>query len=55
LCKNGCGADKCNNPYLSRAPVEATGLNVLKTAAKYGIDIIFPPKETMFRIGMILW
>lgn len=55
LCKSGCGADKCNSPYLSRAPVEAIGLNVLKTAAKYGIDIIFPPKESMFRIGLILW
>ncbi len=55
LCKNGCGSEKCNNPYQSRAPVEATGLNVLKTAKKYGIDIPFPPKETLTRIGLILW
>lgn len=25
LCKNGCGKDKCNNPYQSRSPLEATG------------------------------
>jgi predicted metal-binding protein len=55
LCKNGCSSEKCNNPYLARAPVEATGINVLKSIKKYGIDIIFPPKEVLFRIGLILW
>jgi len=24
LCKNGCGSDKCNNPYMARSPLEAT-------------------------------
>lgn len=55
LCKNGCGKDKCNNPYMSRSPIEATGVNILKSAEKYGINISFPPSDYMLRIGLILW
>lgn len=55
LCKNGCGKDKCNNPYLSRSPLEATGVNIVKSAALYGIEIIFPPREYIMRLGLLLW
>lgn len=55
LCKNGCGKERCNDPYRSRSPVEATGLNVLKIAEKYGIEILFPPKDVLTRIGLLLW
>lgn len=55
LCKNGCGKERCNNPYKARSPLEATGINVVKTAAKYGIEIAFPPKEFIIRMGMLLW
>jgi predicted metal-binding protein len=55
LCKNGCGETACNNPYKSRSPLEAAGVNILKTAAKCGIDITFPPKDKMLRIGALLW
>ena len=55
LCKNGCGETRCNNPYNSRVPIEATGMNVEKSAAKYGIEIIWPISDHMLRIGMILW
>lgn len=55
LCKNGCATDRCANPYQSRSPVEALGINVVESAKKCGIDIIFPPKEYMMRIGMLLW
>ncbi len=55
LCKNGCGKERCNNPYKARSSIEATGVNVVKTAAKYGIEINFPPKEFIMRMGMILW
>lgn len=55
LCKNGCGAERCNNPYNSRSPLESIGVNVVKSAAKYGIDVSFPPKEYMLRLGLILW
>lgn len=55
LCKNGCGKERCNNPYLSRSPLEATGVNIIKSAAKYGIQISFPPKNRIMRIGLLLW
>lgn len=55
LCKNGCGKERCNKPYMSRSPIEATGVNVVKSAAKYGIDITFPPKEYIMRVGLLLW
>ncbi|MCI8455432.1 MAG: DUF2284 domain-containing protein [Lachnospiraceae bacterium] len=55
LCKNGCGKEKCNNPYFSRSPLEATGCNIVKSAAKYGLDIHFPPSEGILRLGLLLW
>lgn len=55
LCKNGCGKERCNNPYLARIPLEATGINVVKTVEKYGIHVTFPATTHMMRIGMILW
>ena len=55
LCKNGCGKERCNNPYEARSPLEATGCNVVKSAAQYGFEITFPPKEYMLRLGLILW
>ncbi len=55
LCKNGCGKDRCNNPYMSRSPLEATGVNIVKTAKKYGINIVFPTEEKLMRIGLVLW
>lgn len=55
LCKGGCGKDKCNNPYMSRSPLEATGVNVVKSARKYGIDVRFPADKKMMRIGLLLW
>lgn len=55
LCKGGCGKERCNNPYMSRSPLEATGVNVLKTAAKFGLEIHFPAKEKLMRVGLIMW
>ena len=55
LCKSGCGKDKCNNPYMSRTPLEATGVNIVKSVKKYGIDIKFPPKKQLMRLGLLLW
>ena len=55
LCKNGCGKEKCNNPYMSRSPIEATGINVIKSIKKCGINITFPPDKYIMRIGLILW
>lgn len=55
LCKNGCAPNKCANPYQSRSPVEALGINVVKSVANIGIELVFPPKEYLTRIGMLLW
>lgn len=55
LCKNGCNKTRCNNPYLSRSPLEATGVNIIKSAKKYGIDISFPAKEKLVRLGLLLY
>lgn len=55
LCKNGCGKERCNNPYLSRTPLEALGVNIVKSARKYDINITFPPDGTLIRIGLIIW
>lgn len=55
LCKDGCGKDRCNNPYASRSPLEATGVNVIKSAKKYGIDISFPTKNSLIRLGLVLY
>ncbi len=55
LCRGGCGKDKCNNPYLSRSPLEAIGVNVVKSAGKYGIDIKFPTDNHLMRVGLLLW
>lgn len=55
LCKDGCGKERCNNPYMSRSPIEATGINVVKSLKKYGFDVVFPPKEYLLRIGLVVW
>lgn len=55
LCKNGCAPNGCANPYESRAPVEALGVNVIRSAEKAGIKVTFPPEKYMMRIGMLLW
>lgn len=55
LCKNGCGKERCNNPYLSRTPLEALGVNLIKSTKEYGINISFPPNGVLMRIGLIIW
>ena len=55
LCKDGCGKERCNNPYMSRSPLEATGVNVVKSAKKYGINITFPTDNKLIRCGLLLW
>ena len=56
LCKNGCNPVRCSNPYQARVPLEATGVNVLKTVEEQtGIHLGFPPKNTLKRVGLLLW
>lgn len=55
LCKNGCSVEKCANPYQSRSPVEALGINIIKSVQQIGIPIQFPVTEYMMRIGLLVW
>lgn len=55
LCKNGCAPNRCANPYQARSSVEAIGINVVKSAAQYGIKVTFPPMDFIYRIGLLLW
>lgn len=55
LCKNGCAPEKCANPYMARSPVEALGINVIKSAEQAGIHIHFPPENYIMRVGLLLW
>lgn len=55
LCKNGCGKERCSNPYKARTPVEAIGVNIVKSAQNNGLNIAFPVQSEMVRIGLLLW
>jgi len=55
LCAQGCGEEKCRQPQLARIPLEGIGVNVVKSAKKVGINIIFPPKKYMYRVGLLGW
>ena len=55
LCKNGCNPERCNNPQLARIPMEAAGINVIKTARQLGFNINFPIEESLSRYGLLLW
>lgn len=36
-------------------PFGGDGVNVVKSAAKYGIPITFPVTDHLIRIGLLLW
>ncbi|MFA6923661.1 MAG: DUF2284 domain-containing protein [Bacteroidales bacterium] len=55
LCKNGCGKEKCNNPEKARIPIEALGINVIKTLENIGIKVVFSSTKHFFRIGLLTW
>ena len=55
LCKNDCATEKCMNKGVARIPVEALGINVVKTMKNINIDVVFPPDSSLMRCGMILW
>jgi predicted metal-binding protein len=58
LCKNGCAEDKCRDPYNARVPLEATGVDLIKSFKKAGINISFEKDFTfaqMNRYGLLVW
>lgn len=52
LCRE-CAA-KCRFPNLARIPLEAVGVDVVKTVAKLGIELKFPVTDKFYRIGLLL-
>lgn len=55
LCLRGCNKAICTQSTLARIPIEALGINVVKTAERAGIEIVFPPKEYLYRVGLLAW
>lgn len=56
LCKDGCNKEKCRQPNLSRIPLEATGVNVISLVKDtLDMDIVFPPTNNLYRVGLLLW
>lgn len=55
LCTQGCDESRCRQPTLARIPLEATGINVVKSAANVGLSISFPPKDYLYRVGLLVW
>lgn len=47
-------ADKCRLPALARIPLEATGVDVVRTVDKVGLKLKFPVKDFFFRVGLLL-
>ena len=55
LCTNGCDPHGCRQPTLARIPLEATGVNVVKSLESINLTISFPPKDNLYRLGLLLW
>lgn len=59
-CK-ACEADggkcllQCPPEKQKRIPLEAIGVNVVKTCALVGVDVVFPPKNFFYRVGLLVW
>ncbi|HPM43378.1 MAG TPA: DUF2284 domain-containing protein [Candidatus Omnitrophota bacterium] len=54
LCKSDCSKSRCRYPKLARIPIEATGVDVIKTLDKYGLNLKFPVKEYFYRVGLLM-
>lgn len=55
LCAQGCDPHKCRQRKLARIPIEATGVNVSKSVKDEELQIVFPPKNFFYRVGLLLW
>lgn len=54
LCKNGCTKNRCRDPKHARVPIEATGVDVIRTLDKFGINLKFPVREYFYRVGLLM-
>lgn len=55
LCGPDCPGTECQSPQKSRIMLEAIGVDITKTAAKVGVEIVYPPKGHFWRVGAVLW
>lgn len=46
--------DKCRFPDLARIPLEAAGVDVVKTVSKVGLKLKFPVKDNFYRVGLLM-
>lgn len=40
---------------MARTPLEALGVNIIKSMKQYGVEITFPTDQVLKRIGLLLW
>lgn len=45
----------CHLPGQALIPLEATGIDAIKMMKKFGIEVKFPVKDSIYRIGMLLY
>lgn len=53
LCPDECG-EQCRKPNEARMPMEAVGIDVIKTAEHAGLFLRFPAEESISRVGLLL-
>jgi predicted metal-binding protein len=51
----GCPVENCGRSDLRRIPLEGIGVDVSATAAKVGVEVVYPPVDHFYRIGAVLW
>jgi len=54
LCPKGCSSP-CRQPQNAIIPLEGTGVDVVKLMKQYDVDITFPVKNSIYRIGLVLY
>lgn len=45
----------CSAPEKALIPLEATGVNIVKTLGRYGVTLKFPVKKYFYRVGAIFY
>ncbi len=55
LCTEGCDPVACRQPDKARIPLEAVGINVVKSAQNVDLQLKFPPVGEFLRVGLLGW
>ncbi len=54
LCPKDC-AFPCRQPQNAIIPLEGTGVNVVKLMKQFDVEVTFPVKNNIYRIGLVLY